>query len=284
MFNQLRDIRKRNELKYKKTVILPQIIEKFHTINSKESLFAKRIQKFLRYNYFKTPINISDMEVSQIPGQFRIRFIIDNNNLNKPKNPKKSELIKPNITNKFVPNTNNIYIPNNKFPGNGYNLTADNFDDEIKKAISASLGGNIGGNIGTIDISEEDQLLNKAIHESLQGINNNSENDENNIEKENNELISIEEQIINQIMEDSLKNEEEQLIDSKFNILLDVRFYGPNPHQPIYIDENIYYLNLLQIDKLKREWNKVNQNTTNGIMFEQNYNYNESLSKDMYKK
>ena len=293
MFNQLREIRKKNELKYKKTVVLPQLVDKFHTLNSKESLFAKRIQKFLRKNYFKTAVNISETELFQIPGQFRIRFTIGSNNLNKLEKPKQKPKSNPkkSITKSYMGN-------NSKFPGNGHSLTND-FEDEIKEAMNKSVDTNgIEGNeddelnkaiiasLGGGEINEEEQLLNKAIHDSLQDI-----SDSTNVkiyeekEEDYDEIHSIEEQILNQMIEESLQEKDKNVQDDEtFNVILDMRFYGPDPYQPIYYKEIPYYLNSLQKERLTKEWNKVNPNTTNGIIFEQNYNYYESLSKDMYKK
>lgn len=59
-------------------------------------------------------------------------------------------------------------------------------------------------------------------------------------------------------------------------ICLDLRIYGQDPTLPIYIADIPYYLTQIQINKIKRLWNKINS-----LIFQQDYEYYKCLSKDM---
>ena len=63
------------------------------------------------------------------------------------------------------------------------------------------------------------------------------------------------------------KKEDDTILETKdvnndIHVCIDLRVYGPDPEQPIYINEQPYYFNLLQINKVKKEWEKVKPGST----------------------
>jgi len=72
-------------------------------------------------------------------------------------------------------------------------------------------------------------------------------------------------------------------INQKYNVLIDLRIYGPNPDIPIIINELIFYLDNKQKIDLIKQWNKVNPDTTSGHIYIQKLEFYKSLSKDLYK-
>ena len=68
---------------------------------------------------------------------------------------------------------------------------------------------------------------------------------------------------------------------SDFWIMIDLNIYGEHPDSPIYINDTPYYLSHQQKYKIYNIWNKINPNTRNGIIYNQNLNYQKSMAKDM---
>lgn len=109
--NQLEIIRRERHIDYKLKTWFPYFTEKYSKYFTKQYKAAKRIGKFLKDNLFKNVIN--DDEMIYIPGIYRLRIQLDNNNLNKP-----IKMNKPTIKNK-----ESIFT----------------IDDDIKLAIDRSL-------------------------------------------------------------------------------------------------------------------------------------------------
>jgi len=97
-------------------------------------------------------------------------------------------------------------------------------------------------------------------------------------------LDDIDDQILNQIINESISDAQKEIsnndnnvdmdIDNNpFHIILDIRIYGPDPYQPIFIDDIQYYLSEQQIKKILTVWNTVNTHNTYDSKFKQNLEY-----------
>lgn len=90
-------------------------------------------------------------------------------------------------------------------------------------------------------------------------------------------LKEYEDEIQQNILNQSLIGDIEE---NGFYICIDLRDYGPNPNQPIYYDDVVYYLSNKQIKRINKLWNKVNPDTTCGIKLSQDLAYYKSVSYD----
>ena len=71
--------------------------------------------------------------------------------------------------------------------------------------------------------------------------------------------------------------------DDGFYICLDLRYYGPNPDQPIYYNDIPYYLTLKQIERVEKVWKKIDPSTTTGTKYHQDLEYYKGLFYDVNK-
>jgi hypothetical protein len=66
-----------------------------------------------------------------------------------------------------------------------------------------------------------------------------------------------------------------------YQIMIDLRIYGNEPEMPIFINEKPYYLSYQQKEKIRNIWSKINPDTRNGLIYQQNLAYQKSEAKDM---
>jgi len=128
-------------------------------------------------------------------------------------------------------------------------------DIEVDSAIRASL-------------KDYDQDYEKQLSEAINQSISNHVDDE----------FDYEEIQLNKILIESFKN---KINDDHFYICLDLRIHGPTPEEPIYVEGIPYYLNNEQKMDIIKAWNKVNPDTSSGIIFQQKLNYIKSLSNDL---
>lgn len=128
-------------------------------------------------------------------------------------------------------------------------------DIEVDSAIRESL-------------KDYDQDFEKQMSEAIeQSIINHADDD-----------FDYEEMQLNKILMESFK---EKIGNDHFYICLDLRIHGRNPEEPIYVEGIPYYLDHKQKVDITKAWNKVNPDTSSGIIFQQKINYIKSLSNDL---
>ena len=96
------------------------------------------------------------------------------------------------------------------------------------------------------------------------------------IYEEDTEMKDIDEDIVEYVMNMSAK-------DSSVNACLDLRTYGKDMSQPVYVNDKLYYLNHMQQNKLKKMWNKVDPETVKGLQFKQDLDYYKTVSYELNK-
>ncbi len=169
-------------------------------------------------------------------------------------------------------------------------IVLDESDYNINKAIIESISANDSsvteGNeqqnkevISDLDYDEElSQAISQSLHQfddnelpNLEPINNSTQ-----VGSDNNDVPTT-----NGIADASFVKEEGG--EEGFYVMIDLRVYGPDPYQPIYVVDTPYYLNQNQIDRVTAVWNKVNPESENGSKYHADLEYYKSLSIDSHK-
>ena len=160
-------------------------------------------------------------------------------------------------------------------------LQDDNDNDtELDKVMKASLQDN-----------DENSDMLKAINASLELCKSpdlySSNNTENTIitgEQAPMNLCpidnEIEEEIEEKVLDDDINNTINDTInkdDEKFCVCLDLRIYGSNPTQSIYVFGTEYFLDSVQLSKIKIIWGKVNPDTPAGVRYKQDRDYDKAV-------
>ena len=152
------------------------------------------------------------------------------------------------------------------------------FESILDKTINESLG--LENNKPKKEEEDEDYLMSQAIAESLK-------NDVNNIPVDDggDDIFKInDDNKFENIMDVEYANSITFENEAGFYVVLDLRVYGPDPYSPIYIGDTPYYLNGLQQDIILRNWNKINPDTTAGLLYKQNLDYQTCMANDKFKK
>ncbi len=233
METSLEDIRKKQHCEYLKKKWLPGFYKKWEeymkTINNKTTKF----NNYLKDNYFKPVKNLSNIQLNKIPWEYQLRFKLTHDNLIKPE--------KPTLSPSYIDSP----IKSNYIPPPNVNLV--NPQLEYDKAINLSLDektkddwNNFALNIAIMDSLKqksynitEEKLLQKVILESMSGNTNSEQLKFDDDEKSINVPIS-------------------------YYIIVDLRVYGKDPYQSIYIDNIPFYLNKEQIEIVNSKWKLVN--------------------------
>lgn len=124
----------------------------------------------------------------------------------------------------------------------------DQSDEDIKKLTADYLSDDvIESRFPKLnDEPEEDEMLQLAISESLK----------------QHKIISQDDMI-------------------SFYVVIDLRIYGPDPYQPIFIDNEAYYLNKDQIKIVQNIWNKINPDTISGSVYHTSIAEQKSIACDI---
>ena len=80
------------------------------------------------------------------------------------------------------------------------------------------------------------------------------------------------------------KNINNKSNDFEFWICIDLRMYGDDPSQPVYVGDTPYYFNFDQMNKIKEKWSSINPETSIGIRKHQDIEYVKAMYNDIYKK
>jgi hypothetical protein len=152
--DELEKIRKQKHKEYLKQKQLPQITEKYTKLFNRENRAASVICKFVRMNYLHEVVNSDDLDY--IPGVFRVRIRITNDNLNKPpiqeQNNSKNSVKQP---------QDDLDIVMQQSLEEFHKVN----DDTLSKIIAESLHG-----YEDVDVDEsyiEENIMNQIIMESL---------------------------------------------------------------------------------------------------------------------
>jgi hypothetical protein len=112
-----------------------------------------------------------------------------------------------------------------------------------------------------VSISDEDQIMAQMIEESKVCFDDDAQ---------------TEAELMNQIMKKSIDE------NKNFSrVCIDLRVYGPDPYQPIYVNDIAYYLDAEQVKKVKDDWNKINPETAAGEQFHQKMEFIKNMAIDM---
>lgn len=201
---------------------LKQFFQKYGWLFDKKQVAGYKLTRFVKKNLLPDVCNLSNEQLSEIPGIYRMRIKMNSSNLKKPEQKKKEQ------------SYDNII-----------QYDSDNYDNVLNFS-----------NLGAEEIE-----LEIAIRESLQ-----------NITFDNEEDIFLQ-----QIIQDSMINENDY-----FWICIDLRMYGPDPSQPIFVGDILYYFDFDQMNKIRQKWNIVNPESVAGIRKHQDIEYVHAMYKDIY--
>lgn len=306
--DQIAEMRRQKMLEYKMNVWLPQITEKYKRFFDPKRLAGIKIAKFCKKYLLVPVVNMTEDEMYYIPGIFRMRLRLTNKNKEKPVSPlikSSSPSIVKNMSdeddsynqmNDYINMHNDIHYGNNED-----NMNVDDMDNSLKLAIQKSLS-TVNG-VDDVDIDEiinkskkehdiaEDETLAKIMEETATDHfqdypmdyipdgafvdfvpNTESKAD---VDSEDELEAAIQLSMQKHDEKDNISNDEES-----FFACIDLRVFGPEPYQPLYVDGIEYHLNNDQINKVKKVWHMINPDTDNGLKYSQDLAYQMSLAKD----
>lgn len=271
--DQLEQIRLERHRKYKTDTWLPYFFNKYTKYFTKEYKAVNQIIRFIK-KYILHP-TINEEELMCIPGIYRYRIKINNENLNNPNDIKQHKIDYDNDEmyedEMYEDEIYEDHILNNE---NNENNGIDNYELQLNKALLESFK-TIKKPLNNININNSDYELqiNKILLESFETIKNPS----------------------NKLMEHNLPSEsvcydpptmwQKNTInnDYEFWYCIDLRVYGDNQYKKIHIDTKEYYLTKSQRIQVKKIWNKINPNLNNGIIYMQNFEFYKSLATELNK-
>jgi hypothetical protein len=239
--DQLEKLRLEKHKEYLRRTKLPQFFEKYKKYFTSEYKAAKIITSFVKKNYLHEVVNPEAL--SYIPGIYRMRIKLSDSNLVQPLPP---------IPIKYEGPLPHIPINHQEVEVNNDILRAlkksekeydEKYNSELTEAMKESIKLND-------NLDYEDMVLNQALYESLVP----------------SKKLQVEQVIFN---------------DTYFYFCVDLREFGPHPNNEIFIENIPYYLHDKQIEKVTKNWRKINPSTTTGLVFQQNLSYYKSLTHDM---
>jgi len=116
-----------------------------------QKLSSIRIQRFLKKHFFKNTINLSKVQLENIPGRFLFRIKMNDDNMIKP----------PHIKEERKPNRNLVRRNNSSLPiKHKKNIQENKEEHDLQRAIELSLN-----NVN--DVSYEDAQIDNIIMESI---------------------------------------------------------------------------------------------------------------------
>lgn len=233
--DQLEQIRIEKHKQYLRQTWLPKFFEKYRPYFDSEERAKRTIYRF--FKKYVIPNVVNEENLDYIPGLFRVRLQITNENLFKPEIKKEEK--KESIT-----------------------------DDELVH----------------FDESLENADINQVMKESLQTYNDTIDQVINESIKDNNDL-DYDEYILNQVLMESLQGNNSDVVDigkdhnnnfsESFYFVIDIRDYINDLGQPLYINNNIFYLSTKQIDEINKLWSRVNS-----LKYQQDIEYQKGLIND----
>jgi ribosomal protein S19 len=252
---RITEMRKQKRLQYMEKVWLPTFFEKYKVLMDPKLVAVKGIQKFIRRNFFLPAINITEDQIASIPGIYRLRIIFNTQNL----------------TDKKI--QQEIKIPEVKKPDMTiYNIRKQQQEDKKKQQ-----------NARANNIHKEQQQLNKAIAESLKSKQDKERKLLTKALNESQHDLAVQKSLFDTTTNTNKKYHKvftRDLSTIPDCVCLDLRVYGPDPYQPIYIADIVYYLSKPQIRRVQDAWNKVNGKTRESMRYMQDFEYYKALAKD----
>ena len=317
----LNSIRLEKQREYKIKVWLPYFYDKYSKLLDKKQLARNKIAKILILKILPEVINPEVMD--DIPGIFRYRVLITDENLKKPVAQKKEKPIVRHNPVRYSRNTADLYrheIQSNdryfrdnirdhvpmRSRGLRFNPPLDDeFHNQNDNYLNMPNRQTFGMNYDdyssdySVDFKDDDyDAIYDVMESSLQTVKNDNDIDRDNAEYDEmlvNQAIlqSLEintDNISNQIISENKKNVSVPTKIKKKDpnmfhlyVCIDLRNYSHDFHQAIHVYDKLYYLTNDQISHAMKIWNKVNPETTAGIRFKQDLEYNKSLAKDINK-
>lgn len=214
-----------------------------------------------------------------IPGVFRKRILLTEQNLIEPekdkpkkklnnKKVKKATKKKPKIPKVFTDLSHNVTNigSNSDDKKDQFQSVNDIFGIDYDPSESVKFGSSIMFPIfekndtnmtDFMGFTDDDEDLNMAILESLK-------------ETQNKPIKNIQ----------NKKPKDENIESFYYWVCLDLRVYGPDPSLPVYVENKELYLNLEQIENIKKNWRKVESDDTN---FMQDLTYYKLETRQLYK-
>jgi hypothetical protein len=268
-------IRQEKHKEYRRITWLPTFFEKYKSYFNPQNKYKRILLKFFKKYCLKPTVN----DVNAIPGYFRYRIKLDNNNQNKP-------IINNRVT--FTTNSNPMtqYIPLDYMDKHTKRYEAKQ-QRSMKYIINKKTREDNDSQLDRLLIQsrqefEDEQILQTIIEQTKQN------NDDELIQKIINESKkeyngNFDEDCDENDDEDDLKKAIQLSLEESFYYCIDLQLYGPNPEMAIKHNDKMYYLNMSQINKVKQVWNDIDPSTGKGMIYRQNFEYVKSLANDMSK-
>ena len=252
--SQMNEIRKIQHIRYLEKHWFPKYISKNKKYWSRKYITSSTIRQYIKNKYLPEPINLTNDELQLIPGLYRKRIMLNNDNLIKRMPNKKANINVNTNTNINIFGSYNF----NDITTNSFNNTSlIDSDTSLIEAMNNS-------------IKEQELYFLKELDEakklSLKNMGN-MDNDNNTLDIDDIELM--------QAIEQSLMNSDDKV---EICVCLDLRIFGPNPEEPIYVNDVPYYLNENQINEIEMLWKKINDH-----QFKQLLEYHKTMAIDMKK-
>lgn len=259
--NAILEARKIRRVMYLRQSWLPTFITKYKGQYNKENNVKIVLRSFIKKYFLTNVINISKNEIVYIPGLFRKRILILDENEREPAISKivPNKKIKKIKTIKLVKSDTSSVNTTDDIIANRLNYNDD--DCDISDIVKQSL----------VEYEKtEREILNKIMMET-----------KNQTKKSDllyDEYSSEEDpELLDAIML-SLEQDANKILGY---VCIDIRVYGLDPTQPIYINGKKYFLNEKQIDYIVSLWNKINLDSNAGVKFHQMIEYQKAMSVDM---
>jgi hypothetical protein len=309
----MEEVKRLRKKRYVKDIILPKVK---HVIN--ENKYAHKsshiiISDILTRKYFPVVVNMNQFEIESIPPLYRLRLELTDQHIGKQEyigshakidfsNVKLELNSQTTETLQFEPlidpMENIVDMVNNmgNYGNNGGNKNMSiedqmfqkainesiNNDDHLQSAILESLGIGEVDNTSTNNILDNDfdnmlnielgNILDDESGNSLDGICDNLGNDLD-------EFLEVAIMESSDTVDNIVSNVDNIHKSQSFYVMIDLRIYGPNQKQPIYVGDNQYYLTEFQRKLVENKWINVNYDTEFGkkTLDDLNYIYNMSI-------
>ena len=293
-------IRRERHRKFMEETWLPGFYEKYRPMFNPKRLAAFKLTSGVRKFFFKKCVN--DEMIHSIPGLFRYRVYLRDSNMAKPTVKKEvKKTVSTPVAHQYQYQHQHGYqhgyqheykhgykyddifdtnrIPSSKSHDDFSNIMEQSYNDYVKSdedAMSKALEESMK------NATYDDDILD-VMEESMTSI-------PNEFGQEYDDFL-IDEAIISSLCETT---EEKKPVSNKpvsnkpvnnnefgFWFCLDLRVYGNNLEQPIYNNGIEYYLNVEQMNKIKKVWSAIDPNTRQGEIYGQNLDYQKSQAKNM---
>ena len=258
---------------------------------SDQAVASKLIRQYIS-NYLPEPVNMTPDELKLIPAIYRKRLVMSDQHkskpISKPKTPpRSSSSISMGLGKELSHRKLDVPIPNIPDTNNDpYARSLMEYEQEIERqlaeAMSRSMGGtNTSGIVSGLTAGTGDPDLDRAIMESMQD----QYMDTCSSGFDFDPIVTTEDDDLKRALELSMADLSpssdptptptpmSQYMDigglGEFDVLIDLRVYGPHPDKPVYVGAQEYYLDIQQRDLVTRLWKKVNPETSAGMIYQQ---------------